>query len=571
LQLQRTVGNRAVSRLIQAKLIVGSADDPYEREAERVAARFGAPASVAEWSGQRIQALPQTPAVGPEGGEAGEEIERQLSASKGAGTPLPPDTRALMEDRLGADFSAVRVHTGTHASALNRQLGAIAFTHGTDIYISEGQYNPASSDGQRLLAHELTHVVQQTGGAQRQGGHEPISRSKPESIQRLITSDQLKELAGEPHRDTLFGLVPMSSLYKKVLDALKKYHLKIAGVWIHGSLKKEDVDEVAKLLNELDQACQNYIQEKGDESQRTLYISALRDDILNEWEAINTILKDPSKYSSNLRNAIQRVRTDRIAAKAAEEMSRAAEGHLNEIVKNKPVGLLKTMRPQVPEAIAETALTLYGEDMTRIAKGDEQKNIKGREPTAMDWRGNLPATKAGSALGYLAGQDYFKNALVPALSGILSIPDELAEVDPEILNDERKRNKNMERMKAAYKSLVEGLFNESCADKVPRELRKFYRDLYDLALQKGMNPNEAYLLLSSQIFLRTITPMIINMVAAVPQGKPGKRALTIISLVLQKDANKQHGQGKPFIQDFPDCSRQIESFVRAVVNPIGQG
>ncbi len=112
LQLQRSAGNRAVNRLIQARLIVGPADDPYEREAERVAARLGAPASAPEWLAQRIQALPQTAVVGPEGGEAGDEIERQLAAGKGAGAPLPADTRAVMESHLGADFSAVRVHTG---------------------------------------------------------------------------------------------------------------------------------------------------------------------------------------------------------------------------------------------------------------------------------------------------------------------------------------------------------------------------------------------------------------------------------------------------------------------------
>jgi len=162
LQLQRAAGNRAVNRLIQAKLIVGPADDPYEREAERVAAQLGASASAAaELSEQRIQALPQTAVVGPEGGEAGDEIERQLAAGKGAGAPLPADTRAVMESQLGADFSAVRVHTGADADRLNRQLGAQAFTYGADIYVGEGRYNPRSTEGQRLLAHELTHVTQQ--------------------------------------------------------------------------------------------------------------------------------------------------------------------------------------------------------------------------------------------------------------------------------------------------------------------------------------------------------------------------------------------------------------------------
>jgi hypothetical protein len=68
-----------------------------------------------------------------------------------------------MEPRFGADFGGVRVHTGGEADQLNRQLNAQAFTHGQDIYMGAGKYDPASSDGKKLLAHELTHVVQQNG------------------------------------------------------------------------------------------------------------------------------------------------------------------------------------------------------------------------------------------------------------------------------------------------------------------------------------------------------------------------------------------------------------------------
>jgi ABC-type phosphate/phosphonate transport system substrate-binding protein len=73
-----------------------------------------------------------------------------------------------MEPRIGADFGSVRVHTGSEAVQMNRELNAQAFTNGSDIYFGAGKYSPSSSDGKRLLAHELTHVVQQTGGVQRQ-------------------------------------------------------------------------------------------------------------------------------------------------------------------------------------------------------------------------------------------------------------------------------------------------------------------------------------------------------------------------------------------------------------------
>jgi hypothetical protein len=98
--------------------------------------------------------------------DASSNLESQLSSSKGGGSPLPDEVRSFMEPRIGADFGSVRVHTDSEAVQMNRELSAQAFTHGSDIYFGAGKYNPSSSDGKRLLAHELTHVVQQTGGVQ---------------------------------------------------------------------------------------------------------------------------------------------------------------------------------------------------------------------------------------------------------------------------------------------------------------------------------------------------------------------------------------------------------------------
>jgi Domain of unknown function (DUF4157) len=82
-----------------------------------------------------------------------------LPASHG-GQALPDTVRAKMESALGADFSDVRVHVGPQASS----IGALAFTRGSDIYFAPGQYNPSSLQGQQILGHELTHVVQQRQG-----------------------------------------------------------------------------------------------------------------------------------------------------------------------------------------------------------------------------------------------------------------------------------------------------------------------------------------------------------------------------------------------------------------------
>jgi hypothetical protein len=200
LQLQQLAGNRAVRRLlagrqIQAKLTVGPAHDSYEQEADRVAAQVmrmpesGAPAARPALAVQRQDApeeeLQQQPGPGRSqaaGFEAGQGVERELSASQGGGQPLPGETRSFMESRFGADFGAVRVHTGDSSATLNRKLSAQAFTHGSDIYFGSGQYDPGTSGGKQLLAHELTHVIQQ-------GGTKPnkVQTKLAPRIQRTLT------------------------------------------------------------------------------------------------------------------------------------------------------------------------------------------------------------------------------------------------------------------------------------------------------------------------------------------------------------------------------------------------
>ncbi|NET32018.1 MAG: DUF4157 domain-containing protein [Cyanothece sp. SIO1E1] len=89
-----------------------------------------------------------------------ENFESQLAQYKGSGQPLSEEARSFMEPRFGADFSHVRVH---ETPDLANTVQAQAFTHGQDIYFNAGKYNPGSSSGKELLAHELTHVVQQVG------------------------------------------------------------------------------------------------------------------------------------------------------------------------------------------------------------------------------------------------------------------------------------------------------------------------------------------------------------------------------------------------------------------------
>ncbi len=210
--LQRLLGNQGLQRLlaqrkIQAKLTVGAADDQYEQEADRVAHDV-------------MSAAPTTESVQREGLEEEElqmkradiqredieeeelqmkradiqredveeeeimmkradiqrsgdlsgsfdvdgDVENQINSSKGGGQALPSQAQGFFESSFGQDFGDVRVHANSNADALNRSIGARAFTNGSDIFMRSNEYSPDSSQGRELLAHELTHVVQQTGG-----------------------------------------------------------------------------------------------------------------------------------------------------------------------------------------------------------------------------------------------------------------------------------------------------------------------------------------------------------------------------------------------------------------------
>jgi len=195
--LQQSVGNRAVQRLIgspfiQAKLQVSTPGDPSELEADRMAdtvMRMPEPTAAQK-------PLPVTPVTAPRAQRACaqcEENEGQLQRKEqgeaapasappvvhetlnSPGQPLDPDTRAFFEPRFGYDFSQVRTHTGAQAEASARSVGALAYTSGRDIVFGDRQYAPGTAAGRRLLAHELTHVVQQEGS----GLHRAVLQRTP--------------------------------------------------------------------------------------------------------------------------------------------------------------------------------------------------------------------------------------------------------------------------------------------------------------------------------------------------------------------------------------------------------
>ncbi|NEU77633.1 DUF4157 domain-containing protein [Nostoc sp. UIC 10630] len=188
--------SRIALRRPQAKLTVGEPGDKYEQEADWMAnqvMRMVVPDKVNAQSVQsvqdslqrkcaaceqeedKVQTKPSIQTATDGGLQAGSNIESRLNSSKGGGSPLPDEVRSFMEPRFGADFSQVRVHTGSEAVQMNQDLNAQAFTHKQDVYFGAGKA-PAKD---ALTAHELTHVVQQTGAVQtKQISEQPIVQLK---------------------------------------------------------------------------------------------------------------------------------------------------------------------------------------------------------------------------------------------------------------------------------------------------------------------------------------------------------------------------------------------------------
>jgi hypothetical protein len=152
---------------VQSKLAISTPDDPFEREADRVAEVVMRMPTPLGRSGCTIGAKNARPIQQVRDSSPGTHgsVANDFVASVGSGSPLDPATKAYFEPRLAADFGNVRVHAGGEAAASASTIGARAYTVGGSIVFGAGEYRPQTVEGRHLLAHELTHVMQQRGNA----------------------------------------------------------------------------------------------------------------------------------------------------------------------------------------------------------------------------------------------------------------------------------------------------------------------------------------------------------------------------------------------------------------------
>ncbi|MEH2088195.1 eCIS core domain-containing protein [Nostoc sp.] len=191
------------SQQIMTKLMIGAVGDKYEQEADRVAAqvvqRINAPpvqsgedetvqreTMETKDNQARMMRSPILQSKSSDGGMAATlDLEASINRARGGGQTLTDNIREAMEQAFGADFSGVKVHTDTQADQLNQSIQAKAFTTGQDVFFRQGAYEPGSRGGQELIAHELTHVVQQNGGAVRRSPNQILRTGQPSLLSAI--------------------------------------------------------------------------------------------------------------------------------------------------------------------------------------------------------------------------------------------------------------------------------------------------------------------------------------------------------------------------------------------------
>jgi hypothetical protein len=161
---------------LQAKLTVSKPGDPFEKEADKTA--------------DKVMRMPESTAGSP---SVAGHTQSAIQSNVSGGQPLSADVRSYMEPRFGADFSNVRIHNDQEAASLSNQLSARAFTYQNHVFFSRNQYQPGTSEGKHLLAHELTHTIQQ--GHAIQLSPQITTTVTPPPIQRLGIQDALNYFA----------------------------------------------------------------------------------------------------------------------------------------------------------------------------------------------------------------------------------------------------------------------------------------------------------------------------------------------------------------------------------------
>ena len=172
-------------------------------------------------------------------------IESRLTSFNGSGSSLPEPVRNNMESSIGVDFSNVKIHTDNSAVQMNKDLHAQAFTHGNDIYFNSGNFNPESKDGQHLLAHELTHTVQQ--------GTASMGIQKQDAPAEHLTSlNEMLNRFDVPENQVIDLLRQLTPTEKATVNSDVTYRIKMAAAFNTGEMVRAVIKLNPSLIQKLE-------------------------------------------------------------------------------------------------------------------------------------------------------------------------------------------------------------------------------------------------------------------------------------------------------------------------------
>jgi len=244
-RIQRTYGNRVANRMIARKIQGTPAKDGQKKKVNRRPEN-------GPTGEQMINRVSDDPAGGM---DVSSNFESAVQKKQGGGEPLPDSTRGSMERSFESDFSNVRVHHDSESDSLNRSVGARAFTVGQDVFFAKDEYNPGSKESNKLIAHELTHTIQQTG-------QKPVSQAKMKVAEVDDPYEQEADTVADEVVNEQSGQSQSSQLQTKKEGAIQREEDEKTQEEKEAEEKKEAESQAAEAKEENKQATPDAKEEK---------------------------------------------------------------------------------------------------------------------------------------------------------------------------------------------------------------------------------------------------------------------------------------------------------------------
>ncbi|MEH2120427.1 eCIS core domain-containing protein [Nostoc sp.] len=372
---------------IQTKLTIGEPGDKYEQEADRVAAQvvnqINAPVSGQAGQSHPVQReevsekereLQMKPMLQLRstkvGMTAAPEVEASIKQARGGGQSLAKSIREPMEQAIGADFSRVKVHTDSRANQLNQSIQAKAFTTGQDVFFRQGEYNPGSLGGKKLLAHELTHVVQQNGSTvqRKEQSTDFLVSKQPAAKMPTSTRSETENLQPFGAKETADLDVIQCVQFSKALPGNLKFSKK-RGLKIGSQRETEQIAEEQEVETEQEQA----LRRVSDASSRAVGSENAEEVVNEDLQGIKDVetqyLTNLSKLQDKIFDAI------RNNDKEAIKNSKLILDRVSELHKEKLLG--KNINIDLPAAKASHQKV--NSEVEKLKRDVEQRNDTKRD------------------------------------------------------------------------------------------------------------------------------------------------------------------------------------------------